>query len=254
MNVPPPEKPRLHTNSQTISLSFESSLIQSCMRLDDPDDLVLDYTRAMMGCLLFHPDPASVLMIGLGGGSMLKYLHLHLPLAEFTVVEISQGVIGMRHEFHIPPDSERLHIVQADGAAFLKHAPRRYDLVLVDGFTGDGLPPALCSASFYRHCKAALTDEGMLVANVQADTRQTCAILARIGKAFDGALVSAESDEGGNEIVFAGAPTLLSSVSAGFDAAWARLAPVHQATLAVVSTRIQGALMRRYRPVPGPDA
>ena len=86
------ELPRLHTNSQTVSLSFESSLIQSCMRLDAPDELVLDYTKAMMGFLLFNPAPSRVLMIGLGGGSMLKYMHSHLPAADITVVEINQAV------------------------------------------------------------------------------------------------------------------------------------------------------------------
>lgn len=250
VNAPLPERPRLHTNSQTLSLSFESSLIQSCMRRDAPDDLVLDYTRAMMGFLLFQPQPASVLMIGLGGGSMLKYLHRHLPEADLTAVEINPDVIDMRQDFHIPPDSERLRIVCADGAAFVRQPPRRYDLILVDGFTGEGLPDALCSPAFYRHCRAALTDEGMLVANVQADTQQTRDVLARIGKAFSGGMISAESDEGGNEIAFAAQPEVLSRAMPGFDTAWDRLAPVHQATLAVVSTRIQGALMRRQRPAP----
>ena len=91
-----PDQPRLHTNSQTVTLSFEGTLIQSCMRVADPDDLVLDYTRTMMGALLFNPKPRRVLMIGLGGGSMLKYLHRHVPEADLTVVEISQSVIDLR--------------------------------------------------------------------------------------------------------------------------------------------------------------
>jgi spermidine synthase len=245
--APPPERPRLHTNSQTLSLSFESSLIQSCMRLDNPDDLVLDYTRAMMGFLLLNPRPASILMIGLGGGAMLKYLHRHLPDADLTTVEINPSVIDMRQDFHIPPDSPRLRILCADGASFLQSPPCRYDLILVDGFTGAGLPPALCSASFYKRCKAALTEQGLLVANVQADTRATADILQRLGKVFPAGLITAASDEGGNEIAFAGSPTLLSQASTGFEAAWAALPAVHQATLAVVSTRMQGALLKRSR-------
>ena len=240
--------PRLHTNSQTVSLSFETSLIQSCMRLDAPGELILDYTRSMMGFLLLQqPAPASVLMIGLGGGSMLKYLHEHLPQADLTAVEINQQVIDLRQDFHIPPDSERLRIVCADGAAFLQQPRHRYDLILVDGFTGDGLPPALCSPAFYRRCRAALSDDGLLVANVQADTQQTKDVLGRIERVFPGGLISVESDEGGNEIAFAGAPELLARALLDFDARWAALPTVHQATLAVVSTRIQGALMRQRR-------
>ncbi|MDO9237541.1 MAG: fused MFS/spermidine synthase [Aquabacterium sp.] len=248
MNDTPIERPRLHTNSQTVSLSFESSLIQSCMRLDDPDELVLDYTRTMMGFLLFNPAPASILMIGLGGGSMVKYLHKHLPDADITAVEINQGVIDMRHEFHIPNESQRLRILCADGARFVAKPTRLYDVILVDGFTGQGLPDALCSRSFYQHCRAALTPDGMLVANVQADTEQTTEISRRLGKAFSASLITVESDEGGNQIATAAAKSVFDLGLAQFDDRWAALPPVHQTTLAVSSSRIHRALLKTRRP------
>ncbi len=240
--------PKLHANSQTISLSFESSLIQSCMRLDDPDDLVLDYTRTMMGFLLFKPQPASVLMIGLGGGAMLKYLHKHLPAVDLTTVEIHQSVIDLRHDFHLPDDGPRSRIMCADGARFVARPPRSYDVILVDGFSSEGLPAALCSRSFYQHCRAALNAGGLLVANVQADTEQTREIQRRIGKAFEGCLTVVESDEGGNQIMTAGTRDDFVACCTEFEARWHALAPVHQATLAVSSSRLQRALMKDFRP------
>ena len=249
-----PEQPRLHTNSQTISLSFESSLIQSCMRLDAPHELVLDYTRAMMGFLLFNPAPRHVLMIGLGGGSMLKYLHQHLPETQLTAVEINQAVIDMRQDFHIPPDSERLRVVCADGARFVRQPPHPYDVILVDGFTGQGLPEALCARSFYQHCRAALAPEGWLVANVQADTEQTREVMRSLDKAFGGQVIAVESDEGGNEIALAGSGLGLAQGLANFEARWSALAPVHQATLAVSSSRFQRALVKAVRLVPSNPA
>ncbi|MBT9609222.1 MAG: transferase [Aquabacterium sp.] len=249
------DAPRLHTNSQTLSLSFTSSLIQSSMRLDAPDELLLDYTRAMMGCLLLHPAPRRVLMIGLGGGSMLKYLHRHLPHATFTVVEISQAVIDLRGDFLIPPDSERLHTVCDDGALFIRaHVralaqaapPPRFDVILVDGFDGAGLPPALSSRRFYEDCRAALSEDGVLVANVQADTARSREIRQRLSRAFDGALASVESDEGGNEVMSAATRTMLAQCGADFEARWAALLPVHQATLAATSTRLQRALVKGF--------
>ncbi len=246
------DAPRLHSNSQTLSLSFTSSLIQSSMRLDAPDELLLDYTRAMMGCLLLNPAPRHVLMIGLGGGSMLKYLHRHLPDATFTVVEISQAVIDLRGDFLIPPDSERLHTVCDDGARFMRTfvresaPPARFDLILVDGFDGTGIPPALSSRRFYEDCRAALSEAGVLVANVQADTARSREIRQRLSRAFGGAVASVESDEGGNEVMSAATRPVLAQCGADFEARWAALAPVHQTTLAATSTRLQRALVKGF--------
>jgi spermidine synthase len=245
------EEPRLQRNRQTVSLSFTSTLIQSCMRVDDPDELVLDYTRTMMGALLFEPAPKAILMIGLGGGSMLKYLHKHLPDADLTTVEISDAVIALRDDFHLPPDSARSRIVCADGFDFVRHAPRRYDLILIDAFDGQGIPAPLCTPAFYRQVRSALTPGGMMVANVQAETTQARQIRQRIGKVFDMQSISIESDEGGNDIVMAfNDRTLADALLADFSPRWAALDAVHRDTLGVSSTRIERALMLTHRGMP----
>lgn len=238
----------VHTNRQTRSLSLSSTLVQSCMRLDAPDDLVLDYTRTMMGFLLLTPPAPKVLMIGLGGGSMLKYLHRHAPTADLTVVEISPEVIALRDEFCIPPDGERLRVLCADGAAFVAAPPHRYDVILVDGFDGTGIPADLCSRRFYTQCRQALSACGVMVANVQAETSQARQLRERVGKVFDGQCIMVESDEGGNEIVTAvNDRTELDALAADFAARWATLPQVHQDTLAVCSTRLERALRKRIR-------
>ena len=65
------------------------------MRRADPCALDLDYTRTMMACLMLRPRPASMLMVGLGGGSLAKYWHRWLPAADVSVVEINPHVIAM---------------------------------------------------------------------------------------------------------------------------------------------------------------
>lgn len=243
-----PDDIHIHTNRQTRSLSLSTTLIQSCMRLEAPDELVLDYTRAMMAALLVNPLPRRVLMIGLGGGSMLKYLHRHVPESHITAVEISQDVIDLRDDFCIPPDSDRLLTVCADGAAFVATPPQRYDLILVDGFDGAGIPADLTTRRFYTHCRQALTPCGVLVVNVQAETRQARQLRDLLGKVFDGQSVSVESDEGGNEIVTAtNDRTDLDALAADFGPRWDALLPKHQETLAACSTRLERALRKRIR-------
>lgn len=54
------------------SLQFDHRNVQSTMRLSSPCSLELEYTRVMMGFLLFNPAPGIISMIGLGAGPWLN--------------------------------------------------------------------------------------------------------------------------------------------------------------------------------------
>src|SRR3954471_11878845 len=101
------------------SLHIGGLAIQSAMRLSSPDELELHYTRAMMSFLLFSPQPEHILMIGLGGGSIAKFLHRRMPASRTTVVEIRREVAtAARAYFSLPDDDDRLSVVIADGARY----------------------------------------------------------------------------------------------------------------------------------------
>src|SRR5512141_2992027 len=103
------------------SLHLGGDAIQSSIRLDRPDELALDYTRAMMAFLLFQPQPRDVIMIGLGGGSMARYIHQRMPQTRTTVVEITAKVLAVaRGMFHFPADDARLSVEIADGADYVR--------------------------------------------------------------------------------------------------------------------------------------
>lgn len=148
------------------ALHFAPEAIQSRMSLADPNALDLEYTRLMMGFLLFNPRPARIVMIGLGGGSLPKFCHRHLPYARIDVAEANPLVIALRDEFHIPRDSSRFQVVQADGAQLVRDRVDSIDVLLVDGFDDLGQPPQLASHSFYDDCRESLTEEGVMVVNL----------------------------------------------------------------------------------------
>jgi len=191
-----------------ISLHFGFPTIQSRMLTADPERLVLDYTRTMMGFLLFQPKPHRIAMIGLGGGSLVKYCHRRLPEAAFTAIEIAPEVIALRRKFGIPDDDERLRIVCDDGADFVRRSAHTrgagFDVLLVDGFDRDGQARQLCSAAFYDDCHEALRPGGVLVVNLCADDTGYGSYIGRISESFNGKAVVVEAEEGDNKIVFAG--------------------------------------------------
>lgn len=196
-------KPLLHKNRGTLSLHFDVSTLQSEMRIDNPDDLVLEYTQAMMGFLLFKPEPKHIGMIGLGGGSLAKFCYRFLPKTSVAVAEIDPRVIELRRTFHIPEDDGRLSVRCMDGADFIREADERFDVLLVDGFDQGGQPPQLCSQQFYDACHNSLAQNGIMVVNLLAAAQDTEIYIERMRLAFDGELIVIDTLDALNKIIFA---------------------------------------------------
>ena len=197
--------PVIHTAGRLLSLRFNSETVQSAMNLDDPTRLELEYTRAMMLFLLFNPAPRSILMIGLGGGSLPKYCHRHLPDCDITVVEINPAVIALREVFQVPPDGPRFHVLEGDGAEHIRETSALHDVILVDGFSPNGQPEALATQDFYESCRAALQADGVLVVNLDSDPDANEPLLARLERTFECGGKTLLSDGGTNRIVLAAA-------------------------------------------------
>ena len=185
------------------SLHLGSDTVQSSMNLDDPYELVLSYTRAMMAFLLFRPEPEHVLMIGLGGGSLAKFVHRHLPATRVTVVEIEARVVAIaRQYFHLPPDDARLAVETAEGSAWVAGHPGCCDVLMVDGYDGREQVRELCTEDFYASARAALSADGVLVVNLWSSDSHYDAYLQRIERVFP-AVVCVPAQRRGNVAVLA---------------------------------------------------
>lgn len=198
------ELPILHEMNGELSLHFDFPTIQSRMLKADPGRLILDYTRTMMGFLLFQPSPQRIAMIGLGGGSLAKYCHSRLPDSDFTAIELSPEVIALRKEFAIPEESSNFRIICADGADFVRRETESFDVLLIDGFDSTGQPSQLCSADFYANCYSTLRYGGVFVANLCTDDPGFDIYTDRIRDSFSGKIIIIDADEQENRIIFAG--------------------------------------------------
>lgn len=193
-------------------LHFSSHWIQGAMRVARPWALELDYTREMMAALLLRPDPEwprSALLIGLGAGSLTKFLHRHRPEAKLTVIEIDPEVVDVaRLHFKLPPEDARFTVQLDDGANFIARTKQRFDLIMVDGFDENARTGMLDTLPFYLNCKARLSGSGLLVTNLLSKRKGTRKSIERIEEAFDGRALAFPSCDSGNVVAFAatGAP------------------------------------------------
>ena len=186
------------------SLHIGSDTIQSAMRIANPNDLEVAYTRSMMAFLLFNPDPREVLMVGLGGGSLAKFIYHRLPRARTVVIEVNPRVVAVaRQFFHVLPDDERLQVIVGDGASYLDNDKVRADVVMVDGYDAEAQVEALSTLAFYRDCARVLGNSGILVVNLWGGDRKFSACVERMAKAFDQRVVCLPAGKPGNVVALA---------------------------------------------------
>jgi spermidine synthase len=205
--MPPFDEPYVFEADGSKSLYFTFDQLQSRMSIANPTQLAVAYTRTMMGFLMFNPCPLHIALIGLGGGSMLKFCYRHLPATRFTVIEINPHVIALRETFGVPVDEARISLLCADGADYLcergNNETPPFDVLLVDGFDIQGQPRSLCTQTFYDDCFKALAPQGVLVANLHHNDPDHGLFTGRMRLAFDGQVMEIPSEEKSNSILFA---------------------------------------------------
>jgi spermidine synthase len=186
------------------TLYIGSDTVQSSMRLARPNDLELAYTRSMMAFLLFHPDPQQVLMIGLGGGSLAKFIYHRLPATQVVAVEINPQVAAVARElFYLPVEDARFSVVISDGAEYLSDGKRTADIIMLDGYDAESQVEALSALGFYRDCARALSESGVLVVNLWGGDLDFRACVDRIAQAFDGLVACLPAGRPGNVVALA---------------------------------------------------
>lgn len=159
-------KPYLIDDGLTRQLYFDMRFLQSAMSIKHPHKLLLAYTCNMMAFLLFQPNPAHIVIVGLGGGSLTRACHRQLPRARITTIEIDEHVIALGELFEIPRSDERMRLLHADAIEYFAASDERAEVVMVDACGKDGIAAAFCEAGFYQKLRDRLTANGIAVINL----------------------------------------------------------------------------------------
>ncbi len=147
---------------------------QTCIDLNEPERLVFNYTRMSFAGLLLTPEPESILVAGLGGGSIPMTFGDLFPDALIDVVEIDPAVVSVAREFFLFEETANMEVHVNDARVFIKRAGlegRKYDYIMLDAFTGDYIPEHLLTREFLDEVKQILNPDGVLVANTFSTSR-----------------------------------------------------------------------------------
>ena len=168
------------------TLHFGSTARQSTMLMADPARLALSYTRCMLGGLLFAPTPSSALMLGLGGGSLPKFLLHQFEDCRVDAVEMRVRVAAVARTYFALPEDARLTLnIQKAEEYLARQDIGPYDWLLIDLHNRDGMAPVLDQPDLFARCQQVLSERGVLAANLWTGDKE--AYLARIGERLQSA-------------------------------------------------------------------
>lgn len=146
---------------------------ESCKLLHEPNKLIFDYTQMMLAGLYLNPNPARILVIGEGGGTIPTALQEMLPNTQIDLVEIDKAVDGVARQYFEFKPGPKTRVFIEDGRVFVKRMiPQKpnYDLVLLDAFDADYIPEHMLTREFLQEVKSVMTPNGVIVANTFSDS------------------------------------------------------------------------------------
>ncbi len=153
-----------------LSLYFSETILQSSMQKSHPHRLIVGYTQYMMLPLLVKI-PKNVLVIGIGGGSFLRFLHYHFPQAQIDATDNCQETLDVSNRYFSLPQSDQINIFNKSGEVFLQECTKKYDLIMIDAFDQKGMAPTIYSDNTLSLCRQHLNSDGLLCSNVWSADR-----------------------------------------------------------------------------------
>jgi spermidine synthase len=157
----------------------------------------------MMAFLLFQPRPKRIELIGLGGGSLIKFCYYKMPGTQLTAVELNPDVIALRELFQLPDDGPRLQTLNMDGAEYLEKTTKGIDVLLVDAFDKTGFAPTLANREFFENAFEKLSGNGVLVINLAGEKDTYAGLIGEAMHAFDDQVIVISVPDDGNHILYA---------------------------------------------------
>lgn len=145
------------------------------------DTLVLPVQRALLACLMFVPGPRKVLLGGLGGGALARFIHRIEPEVMGDAVEIDPQIAALcRRYFDFPARNWQIHVGD------IRHwQGRDADLAIIDIAEADATPSWLLSEGCLQGLQQGLSPHGVLVLDLLVDSvQQLSAVLQRLRQQF----------------------------------------------------------------------
>ncbi|TBR08539.1 MAG: hypothetical protein EPO62_06575 [Candidatus Nitrosotenuis sp.] len=166
-------------DSKQMRTMYLNGMLHSRMDPNQPEELVVEYTKYFHMGEIFNPNFQKVLFIGGGGFSGPKNFLATYPNAQIDVVEIDPDIISAAKTYFKVNEDPRLRIFNEDARTFLANTDEKYDVIILDAFSKYYVPFHLMTQEYFELLKSRLEPNGVVVSNLIGTTEGDTSTLVR---------------------------------------------------------------------------
>lgn len=159
---------REHENLRWMVSDF--GLLHGVMDLNQPNHPVLPYVKTMLCSVVLHQQARRVLNLGLGCGTIERYIKSQDPRTEIVTVEISVDRLRQVSRFFYLPEDIKVSI--DDAGDYLLKNNIGFDLILSDLYGNASTSPFMFSSSLYENAFRNLNSDGIIALNYTPTSRK----------------------------------------------------------------------------------
>lgn len=108
---------------------------------------------------------SNVLVLGLGGGTVVQLIEAHWPEAKIVGVEIDPEIIKIGEKFFDLEETKTLKTINDDAFKWVGLSNRNFDLIVVDLYIGSEFSEKGMDNKFLQNLKKLLSREGVIIFN-----------------------------------------------------------------------------------------
>ena len=124
---------------------------------------------------LINPDIKNILLIGFGTGKIVNdWEKLFDNLESIDVVDIEENIFDIAADYFEFKKSDSINFFLQDGLVFLRENNKKYDLIVTDVASDDGIDDRFLSDDYFKLIKKSLTPNGLFVSNLCSSAYLTC--------------------------------------------------------------------------------
>ena len=124
---------------------------------------------------LINPDIKNILLIGFGTGKIVNdWEKLFDNLESVDVVDIEENIFDIAADYFEFKKSDSINFFLQDGLVFLRENNKKYDLIVTDVASDDGIDDRFLSDDYFKLIKKSLTPNGVFVSNLCSSADLTC--------------------------------------------------------------------------------